>query len=70
MHDKDLIGLAAPREKVAKRQMSVGVTDEEFLLIRDISAELGMTQSDYLRKLMEGGLETLRHVRGSRAISD
>lgn len=47
------------------KHVSVLLHPEEFVLVRNISAELGIAQSDFLRSLMEGGLKVLRHTRGT-----
>lgn len=60
---KNLVGLGQT-EQLSPKHMSVRVSQEEFLRLRDYAAERGIPQSELLRKLLEPALEMLMHVRG------
>ena len=49
-----------------KQSAYISLTGEEFLLVRDMAAELGMSQNEFLRSLMEPSLRVLMHTRGGR----
>lgn len=46
------------------KQMTVRVTQREFVLLRNLAAERGQNQADLLRELIEPALRILLHTRG------
>lgn len=57
---------ASPR-KTASKHVTISVSDEEYILLRNVAAEMGLHQSQFTRSLLEGALTLLKHVRGGES---
>lgn len=61
-----LLGGVADPEEDRTKHLTVRPTREEYTLIRDLAAEMGLSQNDLLLRLLEPAFLVLNHVRGKR----